>query len=106
MISHIDHFVLTVRSLEATCAFYERVLGFSRIDTPGQPTALAFGKQKINVHEAGHTFEPKAKAPTPGSGRFLPDHRPAACRNFATTSKPAASPSKSGRWRGKARRAP
>ena len=70
MISHIDHLVLTVRSLEATCAFYERVLGFRRIDTPGKPTALAFGKQKINVHEAGRTFEPKAKAPTPGSADF------------------------------------
>ena len=70
MISHIDHFVLTVRSLEATCAFYERVLGFSRIDTPGRPTALAFGKQKINVHEADHTFDPKAKEPTPGSADF------------------------------------
>jgi catechol 2,3-dioxygenase-like lactoylglutathione lyase family enzyme len=70
LISHIDHFVLTVRSLEATCAFYERVLGFSRIDTPDKPTALAFGKQKINVHEVGHTFEPKAKAPTSGSADF------------------------------------
>ena len=70
MISHIDHFVLTVRSLEATCAFYERVLGFRRVDTAGVPTALTFGKQKINVHEAGHTFEPKAKAPTPGSADF------------------------------------
>ena len=70
MISHIHHFVLTVRSLEATCAFYERVLGFRRIDTPDRPTALAFGRQKINVHEAGHTFEPKAKAPTSGSADF------------------------------------
>ena len=39
MISHIDHFVLTVRSLDATCRFYERALGFMRVDTPGQPTA-------------------------------------------------------------------
>jgi catechol 2,3-dioxygenase-like lactoylglutathione lyase family enzyme len=70
VISHIDHFVLTVRSLEATCAFYERVLGFGRIDTPDKPTALTFGKQKINVHEVGHTFEPKAKAPTSGSADF------------------------------------
>lgn len=46
------------------------MLGFERIDTPGRPTALAFGNQKINVHEVGRTFEPKAKAPTPGSGDF------------------------------------
>ena len=70
MIVGIDHFVLTVASLEATCAFYQRVLGFERIDTPGRPTALAFGGQKINVHEISRTFEPKAKAPTPGSGDF------------------------------------
>lgn len=37
---------------------------------PGLPTALAFGNQKINVHEVGRTFEPKAKSPTPGSGDF------------------------------------
>lgn len=70
MISHIDHFVLTVRSLDATCAFYEQVLGFIRIDAPGKPTAVAFGRQKINLHEAGHTFEPKAAAPTVGAGDF------------------------------------
>jgi catechol 2,3-dioxygenase-like lactoylglutathione lyase family enzyme len=70
MISHIDHFVLTVRSLDATCRFYERVLGFMRVDSDGLPTALAFGHQKINLHQAGHTFEPKASKPTIGSGDF------------------------------------
>ncbi|MER9327722.1 VOC family protein [Mesorhizobium sp. M0488] len=70
MIAGIDHFVLTVASLDATCAFYQRVLGFERIDAPGRPTALAFGNQKINVHEVDRTFEPKAKSPTPGSGDF------------------------------------
>jgi catechol 2,3-dioxygenase-like lactoylglutathione lyase family enzyme len=70
MIVGIDHFVLTVASLEATCAFYQRVLGFERIDTAGRPTALVFGNQKINVHEVHRTFEPKAKSPTPGSGDF------------------------------------
>ena len=70
MISRIDHFVLTVRSLDETCAFYERVLGFRRVDAAGLPTALVFGQQKINVHEAGHTFEPKAKVATPGAGDF------------------------------------
>ena len=43
----------------AACAFYQRVLGFERIDTPGRPTALAFGTQKINVHEVDRTFEPR-----------------------------------------------
>ena len=67
MISHIDHFVLTVRSLDATCRFYERALGFMRVDTPGQPTALTFGRQKINLHEVGRTFEPgrRRRRPAP-----------------------------------------
>lgn len=70
MIAGIDHFVLTVRSVDDTCAFYQRVLGFERLDEPDRPTALLFGTQKINVHQVGRTFEPKAKAPTPGSGDF------------------------------------
>lgn len=70
MIDRIDHFVLTVRSLEESCRFYQRVLGFERLDAPGRPTALKFGGQKINLHEVGHTFEPKASAPTPGAGDF------------------------------------
>ncbi|TPL49530.1 VOC family protein [Mesorhizobium sp. B2-4-6] len=70
MIAGIDHFVLTVRSVEATCDFYERVLGMRRLDEPNRPTALLFGVQKINLHEVGRTFEPKAKTPTPGSGDF------------------------------------
>ncbi len=70
MISHIDHLVITVRSLERTCAFYERVLGFRRVDAEGKPTALHFGSAKLSVHEAGHTFEPKAATPVPGSADF------------------------------------
>lgn len=70
MIAGIDHFVLTVRSVEATCDFYERVLGMRRLEQPSRPTALLFGSQKVNLHEVGRTFEPKAKTPTPGSGDF------------------------------------
>jgi catechol 2,3-dioxygenase-like lactoylglutathione lyase family enzyme len=70
MISHIDHLVLTVRSLEEACLFYQRVLRFERKDVPGKPTSLRFGSCKLNVHEVGHTFEPKAHIPTPGSGDF------------------------------------
>ncbi|TGQ46993.1 VOC family protein [Mesorhizobium sp. M00.F.Ca.ET.216.01.1.1] len=70
VIAGIDHFVLTVRSVDDSCDFYRRVLGFQRLDEPDRPTALLFGTQKINLHEVGRTFEPKAKAPTPGSGDF------------------------------------
>lgn len=70
MISHIDHLVVTVTSLEATCSFYQRILGFERKDVPGRPTSLSFGNCKLSVHEVGRTFEPKAYAPTPGSADF------------------------------------
>jgi catechol 2,3-dioxygenase-like lactoylglutathione lyase family enzyme len=70
MISHIDHLVLTVRSLEATCRFYERVLKFTRSDVPDKPTSLHFGSCRINVHEVDRTFEPKAIVPTPGAADF------------------------------------
>jgi catechol 2,3-dioxygenase-like lactoylglutathione lyase family enzyme len=30
-------------------------------------TALVFGNTKINLHQAGHEFDPKAHRPTPGS---------------------------------------
>ena len=70
-IDRVDHFVLTVRDIEATCAFYTRVLGMT-VDVfgPQRRTALKFGRQKINLHLAGHEFEPKAKTPVPGSGDF------------------------------------
>ena len=70
MIDRFDHIVLTVRSLEATLDFYERVLDFKRELRPGAPAALKFGRQKINVHERERTFEPKAAHPTPGSADF------------------------------------
>jgi len=66
----IDHLVLTVRSVEASCAFYAAALGLARVDAPGRPTALRLGPQKINLHQTDRTFEPKAAAPTPGAGDF------------------------------------
>jgi catechol 2,3-dioxygenase-like lactoylglutathione lyase family enzyme len=71
-IDRVDHFVLTVRDLDAACDFYVRVLG-ARIVPPykGQgPTAVTFGRQKINLHVAGREFEPKAMRPTMGAGDF------------------------------------
>lgn len=66
MIEGIDHIVFTVADLLATCSFYERVLGM-KVETFGEGRkALTFGTQKINLHQYGNEFEPKAKAPTPG----------------------------------------
>lgn len=70
MIDGIDHFVLTVADLEATLDFYARVLGAVVVRKPDKPAAMMFADQKINVHAADHTFEPKAAHPTPGSGDF------------------------------------
>lgn len=67
-IDSIDHLVLTVRDLEATCEFYSRVLGMEVATFGNGRTALRFGTQKINLHEAGKEFDPRAAHPTPGSG--------------------------------------
>ncbi len=69
-IDRIDHVVLTVRDIEATCAFYERVLGMKVHKFEGGRRALAFGNQKFNLHQAGKEFEPKADRATPGSADF------------------------------------
>ena len=69
-IDRIDHVVLTVREVEASCAFYQRVLGMRVLSFEGGRKALAFGDQKFNLHQAGKEFEPKADRPTPGSADF------------------------------------
>ena len=66
-IDSLDHFVLTVVDVDATCAFYERVLGMRPVTFGAGRRALAFGSQKINLHPHGREYEPKAHRPTPGS---------------------------------------
>jgi len=65
-IEQIDHVVLTVASLDATIDFYTEVLSMDVIKFDGRK-ALKFGEQKINLHQRGHEFNPKAAHPTPGS---------------------------------------
>ena len=67
-IDAVDHLVLTVKDIDATCAFYGNALGMQVVVFGGGRTALAFGSQKINLHQQGKEFEPKAHRPTPGSG--------------------------------------
>jgi len=67
-ITGLDHIVLTVRSIARTCDFYERALSAEVITFGEGRTALQLGGNKINLHEAGNEFEPKAATPTPGSG--------------------------------------
>ena len=66
-IDTLDHLVLTVADVDASCAFYARVLGMRTVTFGAGRKALAFGTQKINLHRHGHEFEPKAARPTPGS---------------------------------------
>ncbi|ETI28438.1 hypothetical protein G647_00887 [Cladophialophora carrionii CBS 160.54] len=70
----LDHFVLTVKDIDATIRFYREVLGMQHTSfaAPTDPTitrhALKFGSQKINLHQSGKEFEPKAQNVQPGSG--------------------------------------
>lgn len=58
---------MTTHNLTACIAFYTRVLGMEAVSFGEGRTALIFGRQKINLHEYGKEFEPKAQAPLPGS---------------------------------------
>jgi catechol 2,3-dioxygenase-like lactoylglutathione lyase family enzyme len=66
-VDRLDHLVLTVADIGAAVGFYTRVLGMEAVTFGAGRTALTFGTSKINLHEAGREFEPKALRPTPGS---------------------------------------
>lgn len=66
-IDRLDHLVLTVADIGATSDFYSRVLGMKPVMFGAGRTALEFGAQKINLHQKGKEFEPKAETPSPGS---------------------------------------
>lgn len=75
----LDHLVLTVADMDATIRFYTTVLGM--VHRPFQVAdgsmrhALSFGPHKINLHQHGAEFEPKARHPAPGTADlcFLTD---------------------------------
>jgi len=66
VLEQLDHLVLTVVNLDATVDFYTEVLGMDVVTFNGRK-ALAFGMQRINLHQRGHEFDPHAAHPTPGS---------------------------------------
>lgn len=91
----LDHLVLTVASIEVTAAFYETVLGMTAdqftVADGTTRTALSFGDQKINLHQAGSEFAPHATHPTSGSADlcFLTDTSiPEWIAHFATLDVP------------------
>lgn len=78
-LTSIDHIVLTVASIYQSVTFYESALGmkaerFKAADGTAR-TALNFGSQKINLHQVGAEFDPKAVNPRPGTADicFLSD---------------------------------
>ncbi len=63
----LDHIVLTVESIEKTIKFYCSFLGMTEITFGNGRKAISLGMQKLNLHEVGKEFEPKAFNPTAGS---------------------------------------
>jgi len=66
-INRLDHLVLTVADIDVTVEFYTCVLGMEVVTFREGRKALTFGSSKINLHQVGHEFEPKALRPTAGS---------------------------------------
>lgn len=66
-LQNLDHLVLTVADIDQTVDFYQRVLGMECIEFAGGRKALLFGLQKINLHQHGNEFEPKAQRVAPSS---------------------------------------
>lgn len=53
-VERFDHIVINCHDVEATAAWYERVLGMTRQTFgPNHRTALSFGNQKINLRPLG-----------------------------------------------------
>lgn len=66
-VERLDHLVLTVRNVDATVSFYERVLRMRGITFGNGRRALEYGNQKFNIHPSQAPIEPHAAEPTPGS---------------------------------------
>ncbi|MHA6325398.1 VOC family protein [Roseivivax sp. CAU 1753] len=66
MLAAIDHIVLTTADEDACIAFYT-TLGCTLVTFGAGRRALAFGRQKINIHRAGHEIAPHARHPRPGT---------------------------------------
>ncbi|KAK5113091.1 hypothetical protein LTR62_003670 [Meristemomyces frigidus] len=75
----LDHVVITCRSIPKTVDFYTKRLGMKHetFKSGGvERHALSFGIQKLNLHQSGREFEPKASFVQPGSADlcFITDH--------------------------------
>lgn len=66
-ITQLDHLVLTVKDINASCRFYQDILGMDVVTFGEGRKALHFGQQKINLHPAEVPYRPHASRPVPGS---------------------------------------
>ncbi|KAH7157965.1 Glyoxalase/Bleomycin resistance protein/Dihydroxybiphenyl dioxygenase [Dactylonectria estremocensis] len=73
IVKSLDHLVLTCKSVTSTVNWYSKYLGMkpeiftSPTDPSVQRHALKFGPHKINLHQQGKEFEPKATLASPGT---------------------------------------
>ncbi|CAB1324874.1 unnamed protein product [Coregonus sp. 'balchen'] len=75
-VSHLDHLVLTVKSVPDTCTFYSSVLGMEVITFKGDRKALCFGQQKLNLHQIEEGPVERSGAVGPITSLYFrdPDH--------------------------------
>ena len=66
-IDSIDHVVLTCTSIPTTVDFYVTHLGLTHIVDAAGRHALHFGIQKLNLHQVGSEFSPRATLAKPGT---------------------------------------
>ena len=104
-VEDLDHLVLTVADIKATCRFYQQVLGMTPFTFGNGRTALSFGNRKINLHEVGKGYLPQAHNPLPARRicASFPGRRPLKCW---ITSKPMVFLWKRGRCGAKAHSGP
>jgi len=69
-LDRLDHFALTVRDIDETCAFYEKVLGMARERFGEGRVALRFGRQKIDINPNPNERLRKPAVPIPGTAEF------------------------------------
>lgn len=66
-VERFDHLVLTVKDIDTTVDFYTSVMGMEKVLFGEGRIALSFGNQKINLHQLGNEFDPKASNVKSGS---------------------------------------
>ncbi|KAF1926904.1 Glyoxalase/Bleomycin resistance protein/Dihydroxybiphenyl dioxygenase [Didymella exigua CBS 183.55] len=69
-VKSLDHVVITAKDIPTTIEFYTKRLGMKHEvfeASGGERHALSFGNQKLNLHQSGKEFEPKAQHVQPGS---------------------------------------